>query len=86
MKIKEALSSIRELETQLRKLNQKEKENPAVQELSSEGVDAVNVLVQQSESNSARTQRVADIKNMVSTRSYKPDLAKVAESVIRDLF
>jgi anti-sigma28 factor (negative regulator of flagellin synthesis) len=86
MKIKEALSSVRELESQLRKLNQKEKENPAVQELSSESTDAVSVLVQQSESNSARVKRVADIKNMVATGSYKPDLTKVAESVIRDLF
>lgn len=86
MKIKEALSSVRELESQLRKLNQKEKENPAVQELSSESTDAVSILVQQSESNSARVKRVADIKNMVTSGSYKPDLTKVAESVIRDLF
>ena len=86
MKIKEALSSVRELESQLRKLNQKEKENPALQELSSESTDAVSVLVQQSESNSARVKRVADIKNIVASGSYKPDLTKVAESVIRDLF
>jgi anti-sigma28 factor (negative regulator of flagellin synthesis) len=86
MKIKEALSSVRELESQLRKLNQKEKENPAVQELSSESTDAVSVLVQQSESNSARIKRVADIKNLVATGTYQPDSTKVAQSVIRDLF
>jgi anti-sigma28 factor (negative regulator of flagellin synthesis) len=85
MKIKEALSSIRELENQFRKINKQEKGSSAVQELSSEGTDAVSVLVQQSETNSARTQRVAELKNMVSTGSYKPDLTRVAESVIRDL-
>ena len=86
MKIKEALSSIRELENQFRKINKQEKESSAVQELSSEGTDAVSILVQQSESNSARIQRVAELKNLISTGFYQPDSRKIAESVIRDLF
>ena len=80
MKIKEALSSIRELENQFRKINKQEKGSSAVQELSSEGTDAVSVLVQQSETNSARIQRVAELKNMVQKlKNEKSDLEKIFE-------
>ena len=86
MKIKETLSSIRELENQFRKINKQDKGSSSVQEISSQSPDAVSVSVQQSESNSARTKKVADLKNLISTGFYQPDSRKIAESVIRDLF
>lgn len=86
MKIKETLSSIRELENQFRKINKQDKGSSSVQEFSSQSPDAVSISVQQSESDSARTKRVADLKNLISSGSYQPDSRKIAESVIRDLF
>lgn len=86
MKIKETLSSVRELETQLRKFGGASNGGATVKSAASPAGDAAKVEANLSSDLNSRSDRVQQLKNLVDSGQYRTDSTEIAKSVIRDLF
>lgn len=86
MKIKEMLSSVRELEQTFQRVNNVNPENAAVRETARANTDAVKIDPTIDSSSDERRNRVAELKAAVAEGNYNPSSTEIAKAVIRDLF
>jgi len=86
MKIKEALGSARELESQLRKISGNNNDGSQPKSGSVSPMDAVRVQDDLVTEANRRAERVKQIKESVQSGEYRTKSEDIAKSLLRDLF